>query len=129
MLNQLYTIADKNQINVYHFPLDGSPSLAIPDNIAIDTNRIDTSAQETVCLAHELGHCMTEAFYTFRTLETRGRMEYRANKWAFHTLIPYRDLTEAFENGITEAHELAEYFNATEDFIRKAVFYYKNQVS
>lgn len=126
MLNQLYTIADKNQINVYHFPLAGSPSLALPNNIAIDTNQIDTSAQETVCLAHELGHCLTSTFYTFRTLETRDRMEYRANKWAFQKLIPFHELKEAVKNGIVQPFDLAEYFNVTEPFLKKAVDYYRN---
>ena len=128
-LKKLYTIADGNSIDIDYFPMKKVVSISTFDSVAIDVRKINSTAEETTILGHELGHCMTGSFYQIRTLETKERMEYRANKWAFQMLIPCRDLNEAFENGITETYELAEYFNVTEDFIRKAVFYYKTQES
>lgn len=73
-------------------------------------------------LAHEIGHCETLAFYNaYSPLEIRERHESRANRWAVSKLVPVRELTEALKNGINEIWDLAEFFNVTEDFMRKAI--------
>ena len=50
-------------------PLEQATSLSIPlpDGsyaIAVNPWKLDTLEQETVCLAHELGHCKTGGFTT-----------------------------------------------------------------
>ena len=91
-----------------------SLSVLLPDGgcaIAIDPWKMNTVAEETVCLAHELGHCETGSFYSPHTaFELRERMENRADKWAIRTLIPKSDLTAALRGGCTELWELAERF-------------------
>lgn len=85
-----------------------------------------TVADETVKLAHELGHCETGSFYS-RTaaLDLRQKHENRADRWAIKKLVPKDELEEAVSRGCCEAWELAEHFGVTEPFIRKAVEYYK----
>ena len=39
-------------------------------------------------------------------------------------VLPFDDLLSAFERGMVEAWQLAEHFDVTEDFIRKAVDIY-----
>ncbi len=124
-LSQLYQIADQNQIDVDYFPLSAIVSLSIPGAIAMDVDKIRDSREETAILGHELGHCMTGSFYRVdSSLETRGRMEARANRWAFRELLPWQDLKNALRQGITEPWELAEYFNLPQAFIEKATHFY-----
>lgn len=125
-LTNLYDIADKNNVDVDYFPFKKLISMSAPGMIAINTDKLDTVAEEKMHLAHELGHCMTGSFYRVNTLETRGRMEERANRWAYKTVLPLPELRDALENGITELWELADYFELPQKFIEKALCYYRD---
>lgn len=73
-------------------------------------------------LAHEIGHCETLAFYNaYSPLEIREKHEARADRWAVSKLVPVGELTEALKHGINEIWALAEHFDVTEDFMRKAI--------
>ena len=125
-LHELYDIADENHIDVEYFPLQQLISLSTPDAIAINVDKIETESAEKFVLGHELGHCMTGSFYRINSLETRDRMETRANRWAIRNLLPWPELQEAIGAGIAEPWELAEYFNLPEPFIKDAIEYYIN---
>ena len=125
-LYELYEIADENAINVDYFPMRQAVSISIPDSIAIDIDKIETCREEKAVLAHELGHCMTGSFYTISTIDNRGRMEERANRWAIKTLLPFSRLNEAVVSGIYETYDLADYFELPELFIKTALNYYLN---
>ena len=107
-------------------PLNGSVSFEDRDKRYIIMDEADmTEPERKVHLAHEIGHCMTGAFYhPYSPLETRSRCEYKANMWMAQRLIPKADLQQAFEKGITEVWELAEYFEVTEDLVRFACYEY-----
>ena len=45
---------------------------------------------------------------------------------AIQKLVPVDELEDAISLGYSEPWELAEYFDVTEDFIKKAVCYYTN---
>ncbi len=107
-------------------PLNGSISFEDRDGRYIIMDESDmTEPERKVHLAHEIGHCMTGAFYhPYSPLETRSRCEYKANMWMAQRLIPKADLQRAFENGITEVWELAEHFEVTEDLVRFACYEY-----
>ena len=129
-LLDLYCYAKNNQIDVDWIPMVRAASLSIPlprNNyaIAIDPWKMDTVAKETVCLAHELGHCRTGSFYNrFAARDVVQQHENRADKWAIKKLIPQDELDQAVADGYTEPWELAEHFGVTEDFLRKAVCWY-----
>ena len=103
-------------------------SLALEDGgcvIGMDDSVRDGAIQERVHLGHELGHCATGSFYNiYAPLDCRQRHENRADKWAILNLIPVDDLDEAVAEGCTEVWELAERFQVTEEFVKKAVCYY-----
>ena len=125
-LNQLYDIARNNNINVCHFPLSPIKSISVPGYIGIDIHQINTVSEERECLAHELGHCMKNVFYTgASTLELRTQKEYRADKWAIQTLIPFEELLRVLQSGRTEAWEIAEHFEVSECFVNKALNLYE----
>lgn len=93
--------------------------------IGMDPFQIETTAQERVHLAHELGHCETGSFYNaYADLDIRGKQEKRADCWAVARLVPADELEYAVNCGMVEIWELAEYFNVTEDFVRKAAEIY-----
>ncbi len=129
-LNELYNLAEEQDIGVISFDLPETQSLSVMDiegncYIGIDPFALESYSDEAVHLAHELGHCITGSFYNrYSKVDIRERHEYRANKWAIKKLIPKDELVYAFEHGIIEPWDLADYFNVTEDFIKKAVKLY-----
>ena len=93
--------------------------------VGMDESVRDGGVRERVHLSHELGHCVTGSFYNiYAAIDYRQRHENRANKWAIQALIPVEELDDAIAQGYTEIWELAERFQVTEEFIRKAVCYY-----
>lgn len=129
-LLDLYEYAENQGIDVDWVPLEQATSLSIPlpDGsyaIAVNPWKLDTLEQETVCLAHELGHCETGSFYNqFAKLDVRQRHENRADKWAIQHLISVEELDEAVAEGCEDVPALSEHFGVTENLMRKAVCWY-----
>ena len=129
-LLELYDIAERSNIDVDCFSLHKRESLAIQGedgncHIAIDPFQLSSEADERVKLGHELGHCKQGAFYNrWAVCDVRKKRENTADKWSIHRLVPVDDLDDAVANGYTEIWSLAEYFNVTEDFMRKALCWY-----
>ena len=125
----LYAYAERRNIDVDWIPMRRATSLSVPLGdryaIALDPWKLGSLAQETVCLAHELGHCETGSFYNqYAALDVRQRHENRADKWAIQHLIPVEDLDEAVAEGCEDIPALSEHFCVTEDLMRKAVCWY-----
>ena len=125
----LYAYAERRNIDVDWPPRRRATSLSVPLGdryaIALDPWKLGSLAQETVCLAHELGHCETGSFYNqYAALDVRQRHENRADKWAIQHLIPVEELDEAVAEGCEDIPALSEHFCVTEDLMRKAVCWY-----
>ena len=125
----LYAYAERRNIDVDWIPMRRATSLSVPLGdgyaIALDPWKLGSLAQETVCLAHELGHCETGSFYNrFAKLDVRQRHENRADKWAIRRLVPEDDLDAAMADGCNTIPALADRFGVTEPFMRKAVCWY-----
>lgn len=125
----LYAYAERRNIDVDWIPMRRAMSLSVPLGdryaIALDPWKLGSLAQETVCLAHELGHCETGSFYNqYAALDVRQRHENRADKWAIQHLIPVEELDEAVAEGCEDIPALSEHFCVTEDLMRKAVCWY-----
>ena len=125
----LYAYAERRNIDVDWIPMRRATSLSVPLGdgyaIALDPWKLGTLAQETVCLAHELGHCETGSFYNrFAKMDVRQRHENRADKWAIRRLVPEDDLDAAMADGCNTIPALADRFGVTEPFMAKAVCWY-----
>ncbi len=131
-LLELYQLAEAEHIPVYSFDLPQTHSLSLMNDdgscaVAIDPFGLNSTKDEKIRLAHELGHCVTGSFYNrYSDFDIKAKSEYKADKWAIKKLIPKDELQAAFEQGYTEPWDLAEYFNVTEEFIIKAVNYYRS---
>ncbi len=127
---QLYDLAKQQNIEVLSFPLEKTGSMSVMLDggacfVGMDPQVQDGGSAERVHLSHELGHCLTGSFYNIHAaVDCRQRHENRADKWAVTALIPVDDLDDAVADGCTEVWELAERFQVTEEFVKKAVCYY-----
>ena len=131
-VNQLMDFAERENVTVNSFMLEKREALSFRDStdgschIAIDPRRVASMAEGKAKLAHELGHCVTGAFYNiYSPLDVRRKHENTADKWAIKKLIPKDELKKAVDSGITEYYALAEYFDVPEQYIRKAVSLYE----
>lgn len=129
-LNDLYNYAVDEDITILdcNAPLTVSVSL-MTDNgdcyIGLDYNAIKSKMEERERLAHEIGHCVRGAFYNrYSLLDIKSKHEYRADKWAIEQLLPKEDMESAFECGIVEVWQLAEYFEVSEERVKKAAWIY-----
>lgn len=129
-LEGLYRIADENNIVVDCFDLKKREALSVMDSdgfcyIAINPLKLESELDEKMKLGHELGHSMTGSFYNeSATCDIRRKHENCADKWEIQCFISEEDLDEAIADGYTTIWDLAEYFDVTEDFMRKAVCWY-----
>ena len=125
-LQRLYETADGLGLQICYFPMENNTAISTPDGfIGMDVDKLEDSAHETACLAHEMGHCLTGSFYTVDTgLCQQRRCEERADRWAIRQLVPLEDLKRAMKMGL-RPDELAELFGVPEEFLRRCVYYYK----
>lgn len=129
-INKLYSIAARQNVTVDRFSMreNASASVAAGDRLFIAIDPAISGKCEKVCLAHELGHCVTGSFYNlYSPLDIRGKHEQRANRWAIKKLVPKYRYEKAIKHGIDTIYGLAEYFEVTPDFMQKAVDYYKQE--
>lgn len=129
-LNELYNECENNNIDIDYFPMKEGKALAFPQGwIAIDVDKIENTSEEMEVVAHELGHIETGSFYNiYSPLDIKAKHEYRAEKQAIKKLVPLDELKEAIKCGIIESWDLAEYFGVTDKFMKKVIYYYKNNM-
>ena len=130
--NGLYNLAEQENIKIESFSLHSREALSTMDSdgqcyVAIDPRKITSAADERTKLAHEIGHCMTGAFYNvYSSCDSRQRHENRADRWAIKKLIPDTELEKAIAEGYTDLWELVDLFCVNEDLMRKAISLYKH---
>ena len=127
---ELYRYAEQQDIDVDWVSMELATSLSVPlpggqYAIAINPWKMDSLAMETVCMAHELGHCETGSFYNpYAVCDVRRKHENRADKWAIRRLVPRAEYESALDDGCTTISALAERFGVTPEFMKKAVCLY-----
>jgi Zn-dependent peptidase ImmA (M78 family) len=93
--------------------------------ILIDNKVRTDSAQERVHLAHEIGHCLTGAYYAIGADKVvREKAENRAKAWTIVHLLPKDAFYERLRQGYNE-WEIAEEFNITVELVRDACQLYR----
>lgn len=127
--NDFRALAACHGVEVLSFPLPAAESLSAEVGghcyIALDNTRHFTAAEEQAHLGHELGHCLYGGFYTRSTpYDVARRHEVRADRWYIRRAIPRRVLFRLLREG-RDAWEIAEQLNTTEEYVRQAYYYYK----
>lgn len=124
-----YRLAAEAGVPVVHFPLPETRSMSIASGskgvIGLDNQHSMTAGEEQACIGHELGHCLYGGFYTRSTpYDVAERHEVRADRWYIHRAIPRKTLFRLLGEGY-DAWEIAEQMNTTEEYVRRAYYYYK----
>lgn len=122
----LYDELNRAGVRFYHWDLDTIQATTIEMDgqygIFMDFGNISTQAEELVAVAHEGGHVFTGATHKVSSpYDLIAKHEYKADKWAVQRLISPEALDAAVAEGCTDIHSLAEHFNVTIPFMKKAV--------
>ena len=127
-LKKLYDIAEKENINVINFKMKNKAIIGCVNNnysSGLNYSIIKNSSEEKTILAEELGHYYCNALYNSNYSNTEiSKKEFRATKWAFKSLVPFKKLKELYEEGCRYSYEFAEELGVTEELIEKAYNYY-----
>ncbi len=128
-LNKLYNITDRENISVINFKMKNKAIISKVNKkyyIGLNYSKINNSREEKEILAEELGHYYCNAFYNINTDKTLIRKkEYRARKWAFKTLVPASTILTLQEEGCKYSYEIADELGVSEELVKQAYNYYK----
>lgn len=95
-------------------------------NIIIDSN-IQTNAEKHCILSEEIGHHFTSSGDILDLTDIGNlKQEKRARIWAYNKSAPIRKIIQAYELGLTDTYQVAEYLNVTEEFLKEAIEYYES---
>lgn len=128
-LNKLYDIATRENISIEDFKMKNKAIIVRVDKeyyIGLNYSKIEGITEEKELLAEELGHYYCNAFYNSNSdFSTISKKEYRSNKWKCTVLVSVNDFIDAFNKGLKNIYEIAEYLNLSEDTVAFAYNYYK----
>ena len=124
---QLLTAADQEGLLVKEQPLTGHDGLIRGRRIAIRKN-IETQAEKSCVLAEEIGHYRTSSGNILDQNKAGSRkQEYRARLYGYNLKIGLAGLIRAYESGCRNLYEMAEYLDATEEYLTEAIDCYKSK--
>ncbi|SJZ59826.1 ImmA/IrrE family metallo-endopeptidase [Anaerorhabdus furcosa] len=131
-MDSLLNYADDNNYPVFFKRMNVTKSLSVELDdmlcINIDESKFETESEKIVCLAHELGHCISGTLYTINHSNLyRGSAEYRADYRAAQLVMPIDELKECILKEITEVYDLATFFGITEEFVKRILYIYSNK--
>lgn len=127
-VEDLEALAQEACVIVQDFPLQENTALTVEiDGAYYIGLAAQLSAKERKsCLAHELGHTQYAGLYRAQTpLRTRGRIEYRANKWAYMRVCPPGAIKACIKDGANSLYEVAEALELPESYVSHAIKTYQ----
>lgn len=118
---QLLNTASENGLAVKEQPLIQHDGLIKGKRIAIRKN-ISTQAEKSCVLAEELGHYYTTVGDIIDQTEVNNqKQEYRARLFGYNLKIGLIGIVHAYEAGCRNLYEMAEYLDATEEYLKEAL--------
>ena len=131
-IEQLYEIADSRNIIIKDFPMQKLRAVALSGGwIAIDRRKCASDTEYKCVLAHEIGHCATDSFYTVHTsVPVKELNERQANRFAAELLVPFSKLLHAIhERGMSIVRTLAIAFDVTIEFMQMVLDLYEQELA
>lgn len=124
---QLLTTADQNGLLVKEKKLAKHDGLLKGKRIAIRKD-IETQAEKSCVLAEELGHHYTSSGDILdQDNIMKQKQEYRARLYGYNLKIGLTGLIRAYEAGCRNLYEMAEFLDATEEYLREAIRCYRSK--
>lgn len=98
-------------------------------NGVVAVNRdIETQKEKSCVLAEEIGHDHTSSGDILSQADIMNRkQEYRARFYGYNLKIGLTGLIRAYEAGCRNFFEMAEYLDATEEYLKEALLCYKSK--
>lgn len=131
LLSYLYERLVEEGVRLFNADTGEQKAITLKNDVAdiygifFNYKMFDSSQEEFCVLAHEFGHCKTGATHKlYSPYQLICQHEHRANRAAVHEFLPFKKLQDAFEQGCTEAWEVAEYLDIPEKFVILAIDIY-----
>ena len=119
--------ADGIDVMDYNFNSPNIKGLYCNSTVAINKS-ISTQAEKSCVLAEELGHHYTTVSDIIDQTEVSNRkQEYRARLFGYNLKIGLIGIVRAYEAGCRNLYEMAEYLDATEEYLKEAIQCYKSK--
>lgn len=113
--------ADGIDVMDYEFNSPNIKGLYCNNTVAISKS-ISTQAEKSCVLAEELGHHYTTVGDIIDQTEVSNRkQEYRARLFGYNLKIGLIGIVHAYEAGCRSLYEMAEYLDATEEYLKEAL--------
>ena len=124
---QLLTTADQNGLLVKEKTLVQHDGLLSGRRIAIRKD-IETQAEKSCVLAEEIDHhCTSSGDILDQTDIMNRKQEYRARFYGYNLKIGLTGLIRAYEAGCRNLFEMADFLDATEEYLKEAIQCYKSK--
>ena len=124
---QLLATADQNDLVVKEQSLTDHDGLLRGKRIAIRKD-IETQAEKSCVLAEEIGHhCTSSGNILDQTDVMNQKQEYRARLYGYNLKIGLTGLIRAYEAGCRNLYEMAEFLDATEEYLKEAIQCYSSK--
>lgn len=126
MYDELLQEIEEENLEVISAPLAGELKGLYIDDLIVINSGIETTVEKVCILAEELGHYYTSVGDILDLSKVENRQqENRARRWAVKRLISLDDFIRAFDNGVRNSHELAEFLGITEEFLQIALDHFR----
>ena len=124
---QLLTAADRDGLLVKEKKLTKHDGLLKGKRIAIRKD-IETQAEKSCVLAEEIGHDRTSyGDILDQDNIMKQKQEYRARLYGYNLKIGLTGLIRAYEAGCRNLYEMADFLDATEEYLREAMQCYRSK--
>ena len=123
----LLVLSDSENLIVKEKDIPGYGGRIYKNRIAIN-RALPTQAEKSCILAEEIGHhCTSSGDILDQTDIMNRKQEYRARFYGYNLKIGLTGLIRAYEAGCRNFFEIAEFLDATEEYLKEAIQCYKSK--
>lgn len=114
--------ACKDGIEVIEYPFNSNNIKGLYCNGTVALNEDMTQIEKSCVLAEEIGHHCTSAGDILDQTDIMNRkQEYRARLYGYNLKVGLTGLISAYEAGCRNLYEVAEFLDATEEYLKDAI--------
>lgn len=123
----LLVLSDSENLIVKEKDIPGYGGRIYKNRIAIN-RALPTQAEKSCVLAEEIGHhCTSSGDILDQTDIMNRKQEYRARLYGYNLKVGLTGLIRAYEAGCRNFFEMAEFLDATEEYLKEAIQCYKSK--
>ena len=123
----LLVLSDSENLIVKEKDIPGYGGRIYKNRIAIN-RALPTQAEKSCVLAEEIGHhCTSSGDILDQTDIMNRKQEYRARFYGYNLKIGLTGLIRDYEAGCRNFFEMAEFLDATEEYLKEAIQCYKSK--